>query len=187
MDAEMFDTSQPPDAHHPFTLHGNTLANGFKALESTSSHPASTYATREASLPAKVASQLHIESTPSDDEESDDDELLLRTIPKRPALKYAMLPTGLCYDSRMRYHTELDPPKDRADFHPEDPRRIFWIYRTFCESGLVDDPDMSIKPIVALPLLKIDVRHATQSEILLVHNEEHFNFLKQTASTCLEF
>ena len=176
----MLDASQAPVPQNSI-LQGNTLVNGFKPIET--SRPASAYASRETSLPTKVASQLQIDS--SDDEaDSNDDELLLRT--ERPALRYAILPTGLCYDARMRYHTELDPPKDRADFHPEDPRRIFWIYRTFCESGLVDDPDVSIKPIVPLPMQKIDVRHATQAEVLLVHDEEHFNFLKDTASKCLE-
>ena len=179
----MLDASHPPIPPSAFSPPGNTLANGFKPIENTPLRSVSVYTPGETSLPAKVASQLHIESTPSDDEESDDDELLLRTVPKKPALRYATLPTGLCYDSRMRYHTELDPPKDRADFHPEDPRRIFWIYRTLCESGLVDDPKMSTTPIVPLPLRKIDVRHATQAEVLLVHDKEHFDFVKDTAST----
>lgn len=89
--------------------------------------------------------------------------------------------TGLCYDARMRFHTELSPPKDRSDYHPEDPRRILHIYRELCEAGLVDDRNMTIPPLAANPVLRILARPATKPEVCLVHEDAHFEFVKSTS------
>ena len=96
---------------------------------------------------------------------------------KRPL---TLLRTGLCYDARMRFHTELEPGKDRSDYHPEDPRRIYFIYLALCQAGLVED-DMSIPPLVQNPVRRILARPATKAEICLVHNESHFEWMKGTA------
>ena len=95
-------------------------------------------------------------------------------------LPFSTLPTGLCYDARMRFHCELDPPKDRSNYHPEDPRRIFHIYRTLCEAGLVKDQMAPQHQIVNRPLHRIPARHANKSEICLVHDERHFEFMEST-------
>lgn len=97
----------------------------------------------------------------------------------------AMLRTGLCYDVRMRYHCELDPPKQRVDFHPEDPRRIFVIYDVLCKAGLVDDRDTlkdeeGAKILVPNPLMRVFARPATQAEICLVHDKKHYDFIEST-------
>ncbi|PGH05703.1 hypothetical protein AJ79_06719 [Helicocarpus griseus UAMH5409] len=91
-------------------------------------------------------------------------------------LPLASLSTGLCYDIRMRYHCEVKPT---LDVHPEDPRRIYYIYKELCKAGLVDDPG-SAKPLVAQPLQRIAARDATEEEISLVHDAEHFAFVKRT-------
>ncbi|KAL1959893.1 hypothetical protein VTO42DRAFT_561 [Malbranchea cinnamomea] len=91
-------------------------------------------------------------------------------------LPRASLPTGLCYDIRMRYHCEVRPT---ADVHPEDPRRIYYIYKELCKAGLVDDK-MSSRPLVDQPLLRIPARDATEEEISLVHDEAHYAFVKST-------
>ena len=91
-------------------------------------------------------------------------------------LPIASLPTGLCYDIRMRYHCEVRPT---LDVHPEDPRRIYYIYKELCKAGLVDDVE-SVKPLVAQPLLRIDARDATPEEIALVHDPGHYVFVKST-------
>lgn len=91
-----------------------------------------------------------------------------------------LLATGLCYDIRMRYHSELDPPKQRLDFHPEDPRRIYHIYRALCQAGLYKDPQFSV-PTIERPLERIQARNATASEICLVHTANHYNFVASTA------
>lgn len=97
-----------------------------------------------------------------------------------PLASPKLLPTGLCYDVRMRYHCELDPPKQRLDFHPEDPRRIYHIYRELCQAGLYKDPQFNV-PIVEKPLQRIQARNATPSEICLVHTPAHYNFVESTA------
>ena len=168
---------------------GSPGANGLRVVNHFASRPDILLsASRETSLPVKAVNQLTL--APQSDEEGDEDDEtdLFRLSPQRPALPLSQLPTGLCYDPRMRFHTELDPPKDKADFHPEDPRRILWIYRTLCEAGLVDDPVLSLKPLVLNPCKMIPVRHAVRSEILKVHFEEQFEFLKGTASktACLD-
>lgn len=93
------------------------------------------------------------------------------------------LPTGLCYDVRMRYHCELDPPKQSRDFHPEDPRRIFKIYKELCMAGLVNDPMLNTGNLIPNPLLRIDARNVSESEVCLVHDKRHWDFMVTTASS----
>lgn len=91
------------------------------------------------------------------------------------------LPTGLCYDVRMRYHCELDPPKQRLDYHPEDPRRIFKIYQELCLAGLVKDELLNNGTLIPNPLKRIPVRNVTESEVCLVHDKKHYDFMKSTS------
>ena len=93
------------------------------------------------------------------------------------------LPTGLCYDVRMRYHCELDPPKQSRDFHPEDPRRIFKIYKELCRAGLVNDPMLNTGNLIPNPLLRINARNVSESEVCLVHDKKHWDFMVTTASS----
>lgn len=88
----------------------------------------------------------------------------------------ASLSSGLCYDVQMRYHCEVRPT---ADVHPEDPRRIYYIFKELCRAGLVDDPESS-KPLVSRPLKRINARNATEAEISLVHTPDHFMFVEST-------
>ena len=98
----------------------------------------------------------------------------------RPALQYSTLSTGLCYDARMRFHCELDPPKDRSNYHPEDPRRIYHIYYTLCAAGLVDDPLTPNGVLVQSPLARISARHVLREEVTLVHEGRHYDFMQRT-------
>ncbi|KAI4267446.1 MAG: hypothetical protein LQ337_008345 [Flavoplaca oasis] len=110
-----------------------------------------------------------------------DDELLDGESESTVAIAHPkLLATGLCYDIRMRYHSELDPPKQRLDFHPEDPRRIYHIYRALCQAGLYKDPQFNVSTIEK-PLERIQARNATASEICLVHTVNHYNFVASTA------
>ena len=87
--------------------------------------------------------------------------------------------TGLCYDVRMRFHAT--PAED--DAHPEDPRRIYAIYETLCQAGLVD----RFHTVAAQSkgdgkyLSRINAREATMEEILLVHTYAHYEFIRKTA------
>lgn len=101
------------------------------------------------------------------------------TIPKsRRGLPISKLPTGLCYDERMRYHAEVAATSGE-NVHPEDPRRIYYIYKELCEAGLVNDK--KYPPMVEVPLYRIDAREATRDECLLIHEPEQYNFVKSTA------
>ncbi|KAL2846671.1 hypothetical protein BJY01DRAFT_213339 [Aspergillus pseudoustus] len=91
-------------------------------------------------------------------------------------LPLASLPSGLCYDVQMRYHCEVRPT---SDVHPEDPRRIYYIFKELCRAGLVDDIE-STRPLVARPLRRINARNATEEEISLVHTTEHYAFVEST-------
>lgn len=90
------------------------------------------------------------------------------------------LRTGYCYDVRMRYHCELDTPKDRRDYHPEDPRRIFAIYKMLCEAGMIDDPVLTKSALISKPLAQIQVNYATEAEIELVHDKRHWDLMTGT-------
>lgn len=96
--------------------------------------------------------------------------------PRVHQLQIAMLPTGLVYDVRCRFHIELAPLASRDDHHPEEPRRIFVIYQALCQAGLVDD-NMSTRPLVDNPMVLIQSREATPQEICTVHDARHFAFV----------
>lgn len=87
------------------------------------------------------------------------------------------LPTGLCYDERMRYHAEVQALSAEA-VHPEDPRRIYYIFKELCEAGLVVAKGFDV--MVNQPLLRIDAREATEEEIRLVHSQDQFDFVRST-------
>ena len=99
---------------------------------------------------------------------------------KPNTLTYTTKKTGLCYDVRMRYHATVD----EGDMHPEDPRRIYFIYKALVEDGLIDDEDdmmdeqLRVKPVLA----KFRAREVTKAEACLVHSESHWRFIESTAS-----
>lgn len=133
-----------------------------------------------------VAGNLNISTSYSDEDHDElaDDDSDSESVVRSDPLPYSKLPSGLCYDVRMRYHCELEPLPDEEgyipgadpDLHPEDPRRIWSIYRELCLAGLVDDR-MSIYGLVKTPLTRIEARHASPAEICLVHTKSHYDFV----------
>ena len=131
-----------------------------------------------------ISGRLNLGSTTTEDDETDsameddsssseqDDRLLL-------GLPITSLPTGLCYDERMRYHAEVQSSIESNGLHPEDPRRIYYIFKMLCNAGLVGDLPGQ-KPIVNQPLHRINAREATQEECCLVHSPGHWEFVKST-------
>lgn len=100
----------------------------------------------------------------------------------KPMLHYVPLKTGLCYDVRMRYHAKIFTSYfEYIDPHPEDPRRIYRIYKILAENGLIKDPMLSGVDDIGDLMLKIPVREASEDEILQVHSREHLEFLANTA------
>lgn len=134
-------------------------------------------------LANSVANMLSIEAPKggaNDRSEDFMDEIDADRMPPAPYI--SSLPTGLCYDVRMRYHCELDPPKLRLDYHPEDPRRIFKIYKELCIAGLVKNDLLNVGPLIPNPLITIAVRDVTEAEVCLVHDKKHFDFMRSTPS-----
>ena len=167
-------------------LRNTAIAGGALNASSTSSFRELNGNSRDSSVFIKNDKYLHGSSTsegtttPSEDARSTD---LLAEVESRRRL--AMLSTGLCYDVRMRYHCELDPPKQRLDFHPEDPRRIFCIFNELCKAGLVIDKDNltnedGVQILVPNPLMRVFARFATPAEICLVHDKKHYDFIEST-------
>jgi histone deacetylase 6 len=91
-------------------------------------------------------------------------------------LKYSSMRTGICYDVRMRFHATVD----EDDMHPEDPRRILEIYKAIVDAGLVDDPHYAGVVKRGDLMIGIRARPVTMQEALLVHSQEHWDFLAAT-------
>lgn len=100
---------------------------------------------------------------------------------KKPELFYRPLKTGLVYDVRMRYHSKIFTSYfEYIDPHPEDPRRIYRIYKKLAEAGLVLDKSLSGTEEIGPFMEKIPIREATADEILEVHTEDHMKFIAST-------
>lgn len=101
--------------------------------------------------------------------------------PRKPDFSYVLLKTGLVYDVRMRYHAKLYTSYfEYIDPHPEDPRRIYRIYKILAENGLIIDPTLSGADDIGEYMQKIPIREATKEEILAVHSEEHLKYIEST-------
>lgn len=112
-----------------------------------------------------------------DDDEDDDDPMGYPVDFKRRGL----LPTGCCYDDRMKLHANAD--FGTGPHHPEDPARISEIMGAFKRAGLVfsgNDADL-LKIMRDCPtkyMWRIAARNATEEEILLSHHPRHFQWVK---------
>ena len=109
-------------------------------------------------------------------------EKVINVVPNRvPQLFYTPLKTGLVYDVRMRYHAKIFTSYfDYIDPHPEDPRRIYRIYKKLAEAGIIQDSSLSGTEDLGPLVKKIPTRDATSEEVLEVHSEEHLEFIKST-------
>jgi histone deacetylase 6 len=106
---------------------------------------------------------------------------------RSPQLIYGGLKTGICYDVRMRYHSRITiSPYDYVDPHPEDPRRIYRIYKALAEAGLLHDPTLQGRNDLGPLMLKLPVREAREDELLRVHSREHLDFIASTEQMARE-
>ncbi|KAG2733636.1 hypothetical protein G9P44_003161 [Scheffersomyces stipitis] len=107
--------------------------------------------------------------------------------PTKPQLFYSPLKTGLVYDVRMRYHAKIFTSYfEYIDPHPEDPRRIYRIYKKLAEAGLIVDSSLSGVEDIGPLMVKIPIREATAEEILEVHSESHLKFIQSTETMSRE-
>jgi len=77
----------------------------------------------------------------------------------------------------MRFHQTVD----YRDTHPEDPRRIYRIYKELALAGLIEDRETTSANHDEL-MLRLRARYATEEEVLLVHSKEHLEEMKATES-----
>ncbi|KAI1636766.1 putative histone deacetylase A [Biscogniauxia mediterranea] len=99
----------------------------------------------------------------------------------RAMQRRGMLPTGCCYDDRMKLHANAD--FGPSPHHPEDPRRIEEIMKIFKKAGLVfTGPDSELLDILRETptkyMWRIPARDATMQEICTVHTPRHYEWVK---------
>jgi hypothetical protein len=97
--------------------------------------------------------------------------------PRFNPLPVSSLRTGFCYDIRMRFHQTVD----YRDMHPEDPRRIYRIYKELSLAGLIQDRETQSDDTEEL-MMRIRARYAIEDEILLVHTPQVLAEMKATQS-----
>ncbi|GAO14901.1 hypothetical protein UVI_02007400 [Ustilaginoidea virens] len=133
----------------------------------------------------KASLQPEDEDTASDDvsygdaSDSDPQDLALEQLKRR-----GLLPTGCCYDDRMKLHMNADFSSD--SHHPEDPRRIHEIFKAFKVAGLVyTGPETELPRIIkecpTRYMWRIPARPATREEICLAHSSGHLTWVEQLA------
>jgi histone deacetylase 6 len=93
----------------------------------------------------------------------------------------AYLPTGCCYDERMKLHANADFSQDPP--HPEDPRRISAIMKAFRDGSLLyTGPESQLEEILRISptayMYRIPARFASAQEICLVHTLQHFEWVE---------
>ncbi|KAF2744528.1 hypothetical protein M011DRAFT_470372 [Sporormia fimetaria CBS 119925] len=105
--------------------------------------------------------------------------VMIPPAPKFAPLPYASSRTGVVYDARMRFHCE---PQSMMvgddDIHPEDPRRIHEIFQELREAGLIQGSDELDDVNTESKCWRIQARSATRGEVLLVHTQEHYEFIE---------
>jgi histone deacetylase 6 len=134
----------------------------------------------QSALLAGVLSADQDNETPSDDyeEEEDVDEPEPDPVTLR---RKALLPTGCCYDDRMKLHVNVDFSPHAH--HPEDPRRIEEIFKTFKKFGLLYNGPEEDLPKIAVDtptkyMWRIPAREASKAEIILAHTPAHYDWVE---------
>lgn len=99
----------------------------------------------------------------------------------RSLVERKLLPTGCCYDDRMKLHSNAD--FGPVPHHPEDPRRIEEIMKIFKKAGLVftgADSDLAtiLQDTPTKYMWRVPARSATKDEILTVHTGDHYDYIE---------
>lgn len=100
-------------------------------------------------------------------------------------VRRGQLPTGVCYDDRMKLHANAD--FGGKPHHPEDPGRIEHIFMKFKKAGLIfmgtEAEALEVRRRnPTLYMWRIDARQATESEICLVHLPTHYAWVRDLAT-----
>ena len=109
--------------------------------------------------------------------EADPESLAIEQLRRR-----GLLPTGCCYDVRMKMHMNAD--FSPGAHHPEDPRRISEIFEAFKRAGLIyTGPESTMARILRETptryMWRIPARNATREEICLAHSPAHLAWVEK--------
>lgn len=132
------------------------------------------------------------DNTPSDEmDEADelDTPLGLTDMPAGQMARRGQLPTGVCYDDRMKLHANAD--FGGKPHHPEDPGRIEYIFTKFKKAGLIfmgsESEALELKRSnPTLYMWRIPSRQATEQEICLVHLPQHYAWVRKLSTMTTE-
>lgn len=132
------------------------------------------------------------DNTPSDEmDEADELDTPLEStdLPTRQMVRRGQLPTGVCYDDRMKLHANAD--FGGKPHHPEDPGRIEYIFTKFKKAGLVfmgsESEALELKRSnPTLYMWRIPSRQATEQEICLVHLPQHYAWVRRLSTKTTE-
>lgn len=146
----------------------------------------------EARINGHVSSDVLINGWPvsedgntSSDESDNEDEANSQDYPNQ-LTRRSQLPTGCCYDDRMKLHANAD--FGPSPHHPEDPSRIEEIMKTFKRAGLVytgSSADL-IGILQSNPskyMWRIAAREARKEEVMLVHHPKHWYWVEALSKT----
>ncbi|KAF2862175.1 Arginase/deacetylase [Piedraia hortae CBS 480.64] len=86
--------------------------------------------------------------------------------------------TGLVYDVRMRFHVE--PLPNEREVHPEDPRRIWAIFKGLVDAGLALEEGSALNSDHFM--IRVPVRAAKMDEVCLVHTKRHWDWVQSLSS-----
>lgn len=174
-------------------LENGTEDSGYSTIESTLRSPSQPLNANTTTEKVSVKQENHDTAQNTDVEMKDVTDPgsdILKNISKecdiivpvrKPNLSYVLLKTGLVYDVRMRYHAKIYTSYfEYIDPHPEDPRRIYRIYKILAENGLITDPSLCGADDIGDYMQKIPIREASKEEILAVHSEKHLQFIEST-------
>ncbi|KAI5854078.1 putative histone deacetylase A [Durotheca rogersii] len=137
------------------------------------SHPTRAVAPEDGDV-SSPKNDMNIDA--EDSEASDDADTPIEDMRRR-----GLLPTGCCYDDRMKLHANAD--FGPSPHHPEDPRRIEEIMKIFKKAGLVyTGPDSELVDILrdtpTKYMWRIPARPATKQEICTVHTPRHYDWVQ---------
>lgn len=140
-------------------------------------------------LDGKELGRVEVDDTPSEQHNSDEESDAGSPGPGLEQLRRrGLLPTGCCYDDRMKLHMNADFSPNTH--HPEDPRRIHEIFKAFKKMGLVYNGPAAelpriIKECPTRYMWRIPARDATRQEICLAHSSDHLAWVEnlETLST----
>ncbi|KAJ4228214.1 Histone deacetylase hda1 [Fusarium solani] len=129
----------------------------------------------------KTDTSIDDDDTASEDANSSEEDPEPQDLALDQVRRRGLLPTGCCYDDRMKLHMNADFSPNTH--HPEDPRRIHEIFKAFKKAGLVytgSEADLPriIRECPTRYMWRIAARSATKDEICLAHSADHFSWVE---------